>query len=346
MSQTITVNVVNSVSTSPSAGYFVIPGNFTSLFYPGFPFLLFNGSEELSYVTASSSFSVGVTQVNVNTPVYGSVVAIGPFTPGTGPFVSGVYTPAPTTTNSVRGSGATLQVTVIGPGPIATLGTIVGGSGYNNFSYTAVPLTGGTGTGAQATVVVSGGFVAQVFVTNPGTGYTVGDVLSANNANLGGFGAGFSVPVASTNGTISDVELVNAGLGYSAGDILTFGGLGYGTGSTVQVVTASTSETGSITLNNTQPMFVVGQVVYCITAGNAACQTPWWSQLPTQLPIPAVQQGYVLEVDVKYTNGTPSPTITYQVRLGSAPGVQSLDQSVVFIDLPTAIAAYEAQLAG
>ena len=43
-------------------------------------------------------------------------------------------------------------------GPVATLGTIVPGAGYTNGTYNDVALTGGTGTGAKANIVVAGGF--------------------------------------------------------------------------------------------------------------------------------------------------------------------------------------------
>ncbi len=92
-------------------------------------------------------------------------------------------------------SGA--QVVGITTSNIKTLGAITGGSGYVDATYTSVPLTGGNGIGAEATIVVSGGAVTSVTVTAAGAGYEVGDALSASNTNLGGTGAGFSVPVAS-----------------------------------------------------------------------------------------------------------------------------------------------------
>ena len=93
--------------------------------------------------------------------------------------------------------------------PILTLGAITGGSAYTNGTYTLVPLTGGSGTGAQATIVVAGNAVTTVTVTTVGNYYDVGDVLSATAASIGGTGSGFSVPVATTNGqfTPSDLNL-------------------------------------------------------------------------------------------------------------------------------------------
>ena len=83
---------------------------------------------------------------------------------------------------------------------IETFGSITSGSGYVMGVYNAVPLTGGTGTGASADITVnSGGLVSAVVIVSGGNGYTVADVLSASNANLGGTGSGFSIPVATVS---------------------------------------------------------------------------------------------------------------------------------------------------
>lgn len=79
-----------------------------------------------------------------------------------------------------------------GDGNIVSLGTIEGGSGYTDDTYTDVALTGGTGTGAKATIVVANGAVTEVTITKDGKGYAVGDELTAN---VGGTGSGFKVPV-------------------------------------------------------------------------------------------------------------------------------------------------------
>jgi hypothetical protein len=78
---------------------------------------------------------------------------------------------------------------------IKTLGSITPGSGYVDAVYTNVPLTGGAGSDAKATISVVGGQVASVTVTARGSGYQVGDSLSASNTSLGGSGSGFSIPV-------------------------------------------------------------------------------------------------------------------------------------------------------
>lgn len=87
-------------------------------------------------------------------------------------------------------------------GGITNLGTLVGGSGYaggQSSLYNLVQLTGGTGTGALATITVVSGIVTacNIALNSQGSGYAVGNVLSANATNLGGSGSGFSITVTS-----------------------------------------------------------------------------------------------------------------------------------------------------
>ena len=84
-------------------------------------------------------------------------------------------------------------------GVIGGLGTIIGGSGYTNGTYQNISLTNGSGQYATATIVVSGGSVTNVTVTNGGSFYLVGDSLSAASSSIGGTGTGFSVPVTVAN---------------------------------------------------------------------------------------------------------------------------------------------------
>lgn len=92
-------------------------------------------------------------------------------------------------------------------GPINVLGSVTGGSLYTNGTYTGVALTGGTGVGAQGTVVVAAGAVSTVTVTNAGKNYTAADSLSATAASIGGTGSGFSVPVTSVFAGTTNVTI-------------------------------------------------------------------------------------------------------------------------------------------
>lgn len=69
---------------------------------------------------------------------------------------------------------------------------LAAGSGYVDGNYTNVPLTGGAGSGATADISVSGTVVISVTLVAPGKNYLVGDILSADAANLGGTGSGFA----------------------------------------------------------------------------------------------------------------------------------------------------------
>lgn len=82
----------------------------------------------------------------------------------------------------------------------AATGAIVNpGSGYTNGTYTYQDLTGGTGTGAQATIVVSGGVVTSVTITAAGYDYAVGNLLSASLPA----GAGFSYELETINSYVN-----------------------------------------------------------------------------------------------------------------------------------------------
>ena len=170
-------------------------------------------------VTVLSNFTIQVT-----TLTGGGIASLGSITGGSGydgtmsyhanvPLTGGHGSGA--LGNITIASGAVSDVAISAPGidyevsdvlsavlggQIETFGSIVPGSGYVDATYTAVPLTGGAGTGAQGTITVSGGVVTDVVITVGGFGYQMGDVLSATTASLGGAGSGFSVPVTSVSG--------------------------------------------------------------------------------------------------------------------------------------------------
>jgi hypothetical protein len=72
-------------------------------------------------------------------------------------------------------------------GAVNLFGITNAGSAYTNGTYTATSLTGGSGTGAVATITVAGGVVTTVAITSRGSGYAVGNVLTASLPAGSGF---------------------------------------------------------------------------------------------------------------------------------------------------------------
>lgn len=155
-------------------------------------------------------------------------------------------------------------------GPIFSQGLFSAGSGYVNGTYTNVPLTGGSGFGALATINVSGNVVVGVSVTNPGSHYAAGDTLSVANTSIGGSGTGFSIPVSSvrTTGTglIGQLGPITGGSGGTTG---TYGGValtgGAGSGA-IANITVSGGIVTAVVIVNPGVGFVVGDTLSAASA--------------------------------------------------------------------------------
>ena len=99
---------------------------------------------------------------------------------------------------------------------VATLGTIVPGSGYVDGTYTNVQLTRSSGSIANsyptANITVTSGGVTAVTLLTYGRGYTDSTtVFTAANTSLGGTGSGFTVPIATLLSAVN-----NTAVGYNA----------------------------------------------------------------------------------------------------------------------------------
>lgn len=89
-------------------------------------------------------------------------------------------------------------------GPASSVNITDNGFNYTDGLFSAVPLVGGTGSGATANISVDGGFVISCQIASEGTGYLLNDNLSA--PALAG-GSGFTCQVASLDGVSANVNL-------------------------------------------------------------------------------------------------------------------------------------------
>jgi hypothetical protein len=80
-----------------------------------------------------------------------------------------------------------------------TYSVVSAGSGYADGVYYSVPLFGGSGSGATATITVVGGVVTAFAIGQPGVGYRIGDILDLTLATNPGLvqGSGFRYQISS-----------------------------------------------------------------------------------------------------------------------------------------------------
>jgi hypothetical protein len=174
-----------TVRTSTGTGYAVPQGTRAILYC--------DGTDVVNAATAGIATPISIADGGTGaTTAGGALINLGGGSAGIAVFQSSTQAQGRT----ALGGSTIGQALFTSPASIATMNTLVGGSGYVNGSYTNVPLTGGSGIGALADITVSGTSVTAVTLVDGGLGYEVGDLLSASNTNLGGSGAGFNISVA------------------------------------------------------------------------------------------------------------------------------------------------------
>ena len=133
------------------------------------------------------------------------------------------------------------SVNSVAAGAIQTIGVANAGADYVNGTYTAVPLSGGSGSNATADVTISGGGITSIVPNNPGSSYSASDPLTVSVNDLGG-------------SKLSTVSIGAGGTGYTDGsylnvDLVTSSGSSSGAKANVTVASGAVS---NVTVANDQ----------------------------------------------------------------------------------------------
>lgn len=126
-------------------------------------------------------------------------------------------------------------------GAISVAAISNGGTGYTGGTYYDVPVTGGNGNSAVATITVSsGGVVTGITIVSGGAYYVVGDTITVSSSYIGSSGTNFTATVSSVTNSTGITWL---GDSYDA--VLLYGCL-------VEAYTYMKGETDMLTLYNTK----------------------------------------------------------------------------------------------
>jgi hypothetical protein len=184
--------VINNVTNSNTVEVGSVSATFATPFVTNDDIVINSSNINVTGVTAPSSTSVNYFLANDAFSQF--LILDGNYN----------FTVGNTVTNVVNQAQGT--ITEYRAGVISTLNNtaIVPGDGYTpdngNFTYLNVPLTGGSGSGARADITVSNGAVTIVTLRAGGSGYQIGNTLTANSANLN------STPITPFQITVSSVE--------------------------------------------------------------------------------------------------------------------------------------------
>lgn len=151
-----------------------------------------------------------------------------------------------------------LTNTAISTGTISNAGTLYTGGTYSN-----VPLTGGTGSGATAEITVTQGQLATGNITTPGATYTNNTYINVPLTTLTGAGTGARATITVAGAVVTSVVVTTVGSGYLAGNTLsadasTIGGTGTGFVYTIATVLSSITE---VDLDQPGQGYLIGDIL-------------------------------------------------------------------------------------
>jgi hypothetical protein len=228
--------------------------------------------------------------------------------PGTGYKIGDVLSCSNTFLGGT-GSGFSITVNGIGSQGIAGISIVNGGRYGTQGAFPNVPLTGGSGSGATANILVhfnpSNGLFAvdTIGIVNSGTGFNVGDLLSANSPPLPVNSGAVSLQVTTLTGSqITSLTSLQAGSGYNSAGIGTFTNVpltgGHGIGAAANVTVTSGAVT-SVLVSFPGIDYNVGDILSASNT-NLGGSGSGFSITVTAVDIPGAVRGGWVKQDVPY----------------------------------------------
>jgi hypothetical protein len=132
--------------------------------------------------------------------------------------------------------------TLYSSGTAAPNGVVIASNGKRYNTVPTVSVYGGHGSGITLTPSIQAGGVVQIQITNPGTGYQVGDILQVQFTG-GGSDSSAILTAITANGTVTAVNITSNGIGYTTATASFAGGGGTGAAGTPVIGSAVTTLT-------------------------------------------------------------------------------------------------------
>jgi len=133
-----------------------------------------------------------------------------------------------------------------GAGTAAPQGVTLTSIGFSYSSSPTITAFGGNGSGMTFSSVVNNGGIAEVNITNPGSGYLPGDIVQLAFSG-GGSDTSAILQAELSSGSVGGVSITAAGSGYTSATIA-FSGGGGGSGATGTVIISTGEVTGTTSL--------------------------------------------------------------------------------------------------
>lgn len=158
-----------------------------------------------------------------------------------------------------------------GAGTAAPQGVNVNSIGFSYSSTPTITAYGGSGSGMTFSSLVNNGGVAEINITNPGSGYQPGDIVQLAFSG-GGSDTSAILESVLSSGSVGGVSIIREGSGYTSATVA-FSGGGGGSGAAGTVIISTGSVTGTTGLSGGSGYTTAPTVSFSGGSGSGATAT-------------------------------------------------------------------------